>query len=256
MIRVDYKTIRRNLSSDCKKLLTRLVSFLHAGFTAPRKFLKRPGAKEVTSVVFYLVIVVFSFGLNWLPFPDLPSKITFKDNSKAFEAKDLITYKLNYRDAWFKALSGLAVIIGLWIAYHRMRTANEEQMTNRFSKAVELLADESPAVRLGALYALERIANDSEKDYDTIIETIAAYVRSRAPWPAKEKKKESSENQDASVQHDTSAVSAVTPSTTSTADRHETKNTTETQKTKPEENISTAIHILGRRKKKISLYYC
>ena len=37
-------------------------------------------------------------------------------------------------------------------------------------------------MRLGGIYALERIANDSDKDYWPIMETLTAYVRERVPW--------------------------------------------------------------------------
>jgi uncharacterized protein YjbI with pentapeptide repeats len=37
-------------------------------------------------------------------------------------------------------------------------------------------------VRLGAIYALERIARDSERDHWPIMEILTAYVREHAPW--------------------------------------------------------------------------
>ncbi|MEL7000341.1 MAG: hypothetical protein AAFP68_18960, partial [Pseudomonadota bacterium] len=36
-------------------------------------------------------------------------------------------------------------------------------------------------VRLGAIYALERIAQDSERDHITVMETLCAYIRENAP---------------------------------------------------------------------------
>ena len=37
------------------------------------------------------------------------------------------------------------------------------------------------AIRLGGIYALERIAKDSEKDHGPIMEVLTAYVRENAP---------------------------------------------------------------------------
>ena len=37
------------------------------------------------------------------------------------------------------------------------------------------------AIRLGGIYALERIARDSEKDHGPIMEVLTAYVREKAP---------------------------------------------------------------------------
>ena len=40
-------------------------------------------------------------------------------------------------------------------------------------------------IRLGGIYALDRIARDSKKDHWPIMEVLTAYVRENAPWPAK-----------------------------------------------------------------------
>ena len=58
----------------------------------------------------------------------------------------------------------------------------ESHYTELFTKAVEQLGatrqDGEPAIetRIGAIYVLERIAKDSERDYGPIIETLAAYI--------------------------------------------------------------------------------
>ncbi|HEX2222715.1 MAG TPA: pentapeptide repeat-containing protein, partial [Thermoanaerobaculia bacterium] len=56
-------------------------------------------------------------------------------------------------------------------------------ITDRLTKALEQLGSNDEAVRLGAIYALERIAADSRCDHWPIMETLTAYVRARAPWP-------------------------------------------------------------------------
>ncbi|MBA2670168.1 MAG: pentapeptide repeat-containing protein, partial [Gemmatimonadetes bacterium] len=53
-------------------------------------------------------------------------------------------------------------------------------ITARFSKAIEHLGDERLSVRLGGIYALERIARDSHRDHFTVMETLTAFVRERA----------------------------------------------------------------------------
>jgi len=53
------------------------------------------------------------------------------------------------------------------------------------------LGHEKRAVRLGAIYALERIAKDSPRDRDTIVETLAAYIREITPhWSPHDKKEQ------------------------------------------------------------------
>lgn len=99
-------------------------------------------------------------------------------------------------------VGGAAAGIGLILAARRTKAANDQAeaalqqsetafqslVTERFTRAVEQLGHEKRAVRLGAIYALERIAKDSPRDRDTIVETLAAYIREHAPWPPPDEK--------------------------------------------------------------------
>lgn len=70
----------------------------------------------------------------------------------------------------------------------REELAAEANVTERFTKAVELLASDKLEARVGAIYALERIALDSERDHWPIMEILTAYVRHHMAWtdPPKE----------------------------------------------------------------------
>jgi hypothetical protein len=62
---------------------------------------------------------------------------------------------------------------------------NEQgQITDRFTKAVSQLGDPQLSVRVGGIYALERIANDSERDHWAIMKTLAAFIKQHAPYSA------------------------------------------------------------------------
>jgi hypothetical protein len=76
-------------------------------------------------------------------------------------------------------------------ALKNAEAAQDKQITERFTKAVEQLASQEIAVRLGGIYALERIAKDSEKDHWTIMEVLTAFVREKRPL--KEEKEQSTE---------------------------------------------------------------
>jgi len=92
-------------------------------------------------------------------------------------------------------VGGALVIGGLYLTYRRTkaleknveiaikntRVAEEGQITERFTRAVEQLGSDKIEVRLGGIYALERIARDSEKDHWTVMEVLTAYVRELAP---------------------------------------------------------------------------
>ncbi|MEU9829362.1 pentapeptide repeat-containing protein [Micromonospora chersina] len=87
-------------------------------------------------------------------------------------------------------LSVLAVGAGLLVTnnYNRdqERLAEQGQITDRFTKAVEQLGQFGPEktdVRLGSIYALQRIMRDSADDQPAVVDILAAFVRVHAPRP-------------------------------------------------------------------------
>jgi uncharacterized protein YjbI with pentapeptide repeats len=51
------------------------------------------------------------------------------------------------------------------------------QVSDRYSKAVEQLGSDKIDVRIGGIYALERVARDSSQDHPTVIEVLCAFIR-------------------------------------------------------------------------------
>ena len=60
------------------------------------------------------------------------------------------------------------------------------QVTERYTRAIEQLGSDKLDVRIGGIYALERIARDSARDQATVIDVLAAFVRqhSHEQWHA------------------------------------------------------------------------
>ncbi len=56
----------------------------------------------------------------------------------------------------------------------------EGQITDRYTKAIDQLGSTALDVRLGGIYALERLMRYSPADQPTIVEVLAAYVREHA----------------------------------------------------------------------------
>jgi len=72
------------------------------------------------------------------------------------------------------------------LALRAVELTEQGQVTDRYTKAIEQLgADKSLDVRIGGIYALERVARDSPRDHPTVMEVLAAFVRehSREQWP-------------------------------------------------------------------------
>jgi hypothetical protein len=55
------------------------------------------------------------------------------------------------------------------------------QVTDRYTKAIEQLGSDKMDVRIGGIYALERIARDSPRDHPTVMEVLAAFIREHSP---------------------------------------------------------------------------
>jgi hypothetical protein len=62
-----------------------------------------------------------------------------------------------------------------------LRIASEGQITDRFTKAIAQIGDAKLEIRLGGIYALERIGRDSERDYQVVMAVLATYVREHSP---------------------------------------------------------------------------
>lgn len=110
------------------------------------------------------------------------------------------------------SMFGLIVLYMTWrrtkAADKTVAIAEQGHITDRYTKAIEQLGKmdgDKPniEVRLGAIYALERIALDSERDFGTVLEVLTAYVRRNAPLLVSEKQEERSDEKDGKTDMDT-----------------------------------------------------
>jgi uncharacterized protein YjbI with pentapeptide repeats len=98
------------------------------------------------------------------------------------EPKDLAKLQNDARTTLIQALGGAVLLIGLYFTLKNLQLTQDRQITEHYTRAVEQLGSDKLEVRLGAIYALERIAKDSERDHWPIMEILTAYVRENAPW--------------------------------------------------------------------------
>jgi uncharacterized protein YjbI with pentapeptide repeats len=87
------------------------------------------------------------------------------------------------------SVSTLAAAGFTWVTIQQasgeQHLTRDGQVTDRYNAAVTNLGDDAEEVRIGGLYALQRIAQDSPRDAPTVVQVISAYVRSHAPLPSK-----------------------------------------------------------------------
>jgi uncharacterized membrane protein (DUF485 family) len=81
------------------------------------------------------------------------------------------------RTALFAGLIGVGALLTFWLNSRVYRMTEQGHITDRYSKAIEQLGDDQLTIRLGGIYALERIARDSERDHPTVVEVLSAFVQ-------------------------------------------------------------------------------
>ena len=62
----------------------------------------------------------------------------------------------------------------------QLRIAEQGQITDRYNAAITNLGSHSIEIRLGGIYALQRLMQDSPRDQSTIIAVLCAFVRDQA----------------------------------------------------------------------------
>jgi Pentapeptide repeats (8 copies) len=145
-----------------------------------------------------LLLVFGTYGIYryyWV----IPNQQIASVKEEALTSKELNELRNSVRQTFVQALGvlggligGAALLGGLYFTAQTLRTAqntlqvNQEtlrttqqgQITERFTKAIEHVGDkERLMVRLGGIYALERIAKDSEYDHWAVMEVLTAFVR-------------------------------------------------------------------------------
>jgi hypothetical protein len=135
----------------------------------------RPAARigvVALGVAFAALVAVFA--LSWAPEWLAQDNLTGTDKAEDVGRS---------RTAVLATLAGLIAIVGAMFTGLSYRLNRAGQITERFTRAIDQLGSDKVEIRLGGIYALERIARDSYHDHPQVVEVLTAYVRERAPWP-------------------------------------------------------------------------
>lgn len=86
---------------------------------------------------------------------------------------------------FFAAGALLFAALSFTVARRAAELAGRGRVTERYTKAIEYLDADNIGVRIGGIYALERIARDSAGDSPPVVEVLTAFIReqSREAWP-------------------------------------------------------------------------
>lgn len=165
----------------------------------------RHAAAYVATVTLFTVGSIFLILLLWF-FPKLQVRHIANPDLKPEERFDR---ENEARKTLSQIVGGLLLLIGFYFTWQNLVATHESQITDRFTKAITQLGDTRLEIRLGGIYALERITEDSPKDHWPIMEVLTAYVRehaklnpqkNRVPKSSLSKDQEESSKPDADIQ--------------------------------------------------------
>jgi hypothetical protein len=101
---------------------------------------------------------------------------------KGLGVADLLKARNDIRATLLQALVGATLLAGLYFTARTFQLNREGQVTERFTRAIDQLGNDKLDVRLGGIYALERLAQSSKPDHRAIMEVLMAFVREHARW--------------------------------------------------------------------------
>ena len=140
--------------------------------------------------------------------------------SKALTDENRFDRENEARKTLAQILAGAFVLAGLYSSVQTFNLSREGQITDRFTKAIEQLGavddkgQKKLEVRLGGIYALERIARDSERDHVVVMEVLITYVREHSPHKKGDQKNQettqvTAQEDEALIAEDTQAILTV-----------------------------------------------
>jgi uncharacterized protein YjbI with pentapeptide repeats len=128
----------------------------------------------------------------------LPKREAARLALKIRDAKARADVEDNYRKTVGQALGGIAVLLGAGLAYlqfsqqqraadlqfrQQQQASHDLLISSQVSKGFELLGSEKVAVRLGGIYALEGVMNNSDQYHQAVLDALAAFLREGAKAP-------------------------------------------------------------------------
>jgi hypothetical protein len=155
---------------------------------SPRRVASRRGARwtagGIAAVVLGLAIAwaLFVPVADWLAQHDVgPAKGSLHETAVDNARGRLLTLGAGL----FAAGALVFTARNFTLSRRTLQLAEQGQVTDRYTKAIEQLGSGKLDVRIGGIYALERVARDSARDHPTVMEVLTAFIRehSRERWP-------------------------------------------------------------------------
>ncbi len=126
----------------------------------------------------FVVALVFFF---FVPTQLVPNeRIESRTGERLKQEEQRLKARHDARMAGIQFVGVLAVIVGGALTWRTVWLTREAQFTERYASAIKDLGSTESPTRLGAVYALERLARDSRRDYWPIMELLLEFLRNHA----------------------------------------------------------------------------
>ncbi|KAB8185289.1 hypothetical protein FH610_010810 [Microbispora catharanthi] len=113
----------------------------------------------------------------------LPRYVLAWDLGTAKPPDDYAAAVNGIRIALLQGVGGLVLLIGAYLTWRQLQLSRHGQATESFAAAITHLGDPNLDVRLGGIYALERISRSSSADRRSISEILSSFVGNRSRDP-------------------------------------------------------------------------
>ncbi|HEV7483838.1 MAG TPA: hypothetical protein VGO13_12150 [Solirubrobacterales bacterium] len=137
----------------------------------------RKRALWVGALALFLVAALAVAALLWLPPKFVPDGILSVSDRARLNGEGAV------RSTILQLVAGLVVLVGLLYTSLQVGITRETHYTDRYTKAIDQLGHEKAIVRVGGIFALERLALNSSDDGPTVINVLSGYLRTTAPRP-------------------------------------------------------------------------
>lgn len=131
------------------------------------------------SWVVWLVVACLALTVATVLLTTIVPNAVVPDDLTKDDHRRLIT-ETAVRNTIVQALAGLVIVVGLCLTARSLYISRETHLTDRLTKAVDQLGHENPAVRLGGVYSLQRLARNSPSDKAMVADLLSGYLQAHA----------------------------------------------------------------------------
>lgn len=132
--------------------------------------------ERLAIAIIVLVLVLASFPLLIDVLPPLLA------HTSGLGPKARSTEMSRIRTAELAMVGGMVAVFGAFYTHRNFRLNHQGQITERFTRAVDQLGSDKTEIRVGGIYALQRIARESPIDHAPIMEILTGFLRDHARW--------------------------------------------------------------------------